>query len=91
MAVSAASVKAVLSKLAADLKFAVAHPTTVRKELLAAATSVAGDIAVFNQIAPNVPAPVATGVSAVQAVAVFVLTLLGSNESKASVLARKAK
>ena len=83
--------KSVLSALWADIKIALAHPATARQELIATATSVSGDIAVFNAVLPNVPAQVQAVVSVVQAVAVFVLTLLGASEPKAVVLKRITK
>lgn len=75
----------------AEIKFAIAHPTTVRKEAIATATSVVTDVALFNTLVPNAPAQVQTAVSVIQAVAVFVLTFLGNNDDKAEALARKIK
>lgn len=83
--------KRVWLMLVADLKVIMAHPAVARQEAIAAATSVTTDIAVFNAVLPNVPAQIQAAVSVVQAIAVFVLTLLGANEPKAVVLKRITK
>ena len=78
-----------VSKLVSDLKFALSHPATVRKELLAVATSVASDITFFTQFV-HVSGTTATWVSAVQAVATFIITFLGQNQPKGVALAADA-
>lgn len=79
-----------VSTLLSDLKFAVTHPATVKKELAAAATTVLGDIAVFNTLV-HVPGQVGAVIAGVQGVAVFVLAFLGDNQSVAAAKLASAK
>lgn len=77
-------------QLLSDLKFALAHPAVIRKELLAVATSVSGDIALFTSVV-HVSGPVATGLTVAQAVGTFIFTFLGKNESPAAIKAAAKK
>lgn len=74
------TVKDVAKKAWADLIFAVKHPETARKVAAAVVASVLGDIAAFSWVLAHVPAPVAAGVSVVQAALVAASVFLTSNK-----------
>lgn len=78
-----------ISTVVSDLKFAVAHPTTVRKELIAAATTVGADATAFSTLV-HVSGSTAAGISAVTGVCTFILTFLGQNQSQDAVKAKVA-
>lgn len=69
--------------LLSDLKFALTHLATIRKAILAAATSVASDIAVLNTFV-HLPGQLGVILTAVQGVAVFLVTFLSPNQSTES-------
>jgi hypothetical protein len=68
-----------VSKVVADLKYAVTHPATIQKALVATATAVLANIATFNVILGHVPAEVSAPVGVVSAVATFILTYATPN------------
>jgi len=79
-----------VSTVVADLKFALAHPATVRKELIATATTVAADVTFFSSFT-HASGWVATGATAITGACTFVLTFLGTNTSPDDVKATPPK
>lgn len=72
----------IVTTFLSDLKFAITHPATIRKELLAVATSVASDITALNTFV-HLPGQLGAIVTAVQGIAVFLVSFLGNNQSVA--------
>lgn len=68
-----------LNTLWADIKYAVTHPETIRKAILGAATTILGDLAVFNTVVPHLPAQIQAGVAGVTAVLTAVVVFLTPN------------
>lgn len=75
-----------ISTVVTDLKFALTHPATVRKELIATATTVAADVTFFTSFT-HASGLVMTGATAVTAACTFLLSFLGSNASPEDVTA----
>ena len=78
-----------VSTVVADLKFALAHPATVRKEIIATATTVGADVTLFST-AVHATGWVATAATVITGVCTFLLAFLGQNVPVAEVKAKLA-